>query len=291
VGVLGFVLLLIVSTALPASANEVDDYTNTIHRALTLVQFAERGDAPSREQAIAVLSQGTGAAQPEVLADLRAEPPRLVDAAERLQALFTALQARVDTPDPNLAAQRLHQILSQPRYSGLSAGPSIPEQILAAIINAIGWLLSRLGVGNLHLHLPLLLLLALSLLVIGVIVVLVIRGNFSPGGREARVRSGVVTRRAPLDFFQEADRLAAAGDYRGAIRMLAGGVAVKTSGEQAWDRSPFTVRELFARSQRMDALRPLLLQFEEAIYGHRPADAAAYARAAEAAAPYRQAAA
>lgn len=279
------------ATVLPASANEVDDYTNTIHRALTLVQFAERGDAPSREQAIAVLTQGTGAGQPEVLSDLRAEPPRLVDAAERLQSLFTALQARVDTPDPNLAAQRLHQVLSQPRYSGLSAGPSIPERILAAVINAIGWLLSKLGVGNLHLHLPLLLLLALSLLIIGVIVVLVIRGNFSPGGREARIRGGVLTRIAPLDFFQEADRLAAAGDYRGAIRMLAGGVAVKTSGEHAWDRSPFTVRELFARSKQMEALRPLLLQFEEAIYGHRPADAAAYARAAEAAAPYRQAAA
>jgi hypothetical protein len=94
-----------------------------------------------------------------------------------------------------------------------------------------------------------------------------------------------------VDFFSEADRLAAAGDYRGAIRMLAGGVAVRISGEHAWDRSPFTVRELFSRAERMDTLRPLLLQFEEAIYGHRPADAAAYQRAAEAAAPYRQAAA
>jgi hypothetical protein len=185
----------------------------------------------------------------------------------------------------------LHQVLSQPRYSGLSTAPSIPERILDFIVDAIGRLLSWLGVGNLHLHLPVLLLLGLSLLIIAAIVVLVIRGNFSPGGREARVRGSVISNRPPLDFFQEADRLAAAGDYRGAIRMLAGGVAVKTGGEHAWDRSPFTVRELFARSQRMETLRPLLQQFEEAIYGHRPADAAAYARAAEAAAPYRQAAA
>jgi len=291
VGVLGFALLLTVAMSLPASANEVDDYTNMIHRALTLVQFAERGDTPSREQAITVLTQGKAAGQPEVLADLRAQPPRLVDADQRLQSLFTALQARVDTPDPSLAAQQLHQVLAKARYSGLSAGPSIPDQILAAIVSAIGWLFSRLGVGNLHLHLPVLLLLGLSLLIIGAIVVLVIRGNFSPGGREARIRGGVTAMQARLDFFQEADRLAAAGDYRGAIRMLAGGVAVKISGEHAWDRSPFTVRELFARSQRMDTLRPLLLQFEEAIYGHRPADAAAYARAAAAAAPYREAAA
>jgi hypothetical protein len=290
-GVLGFFLLLIVVTTLPAGASEVDDYTNTIHRALTLVQFAERGDTPSREQAIGVLNQLPGAGQPEILSDLRAEPPRLVDADQRLQSLFIALQARVDTPDPNLAAQRLHQLLSQPRYSGLSTAPSIPERILAFIVDTIGRLLSWLGVGNLHLHLPVLLLLGLSLLIIAAIVVVVIRGNFSPGGREARVRGSVISNRPPLDFFEEADRLAAAGDYRGAIRMLAGGVAVKTGGEHAWDRSPFTVRELFARSQRMETLRPLLQQFEEAIYGHRPADAAAYARAAEAAAPYRQAAA
>ena len=290
-GVLGLFLLLIVATTLPASANEVDDYTNTIHRALTLVQFAERGDAPSRDQAISLLSKSAGSGQPEVLADLRAEPPRLVDADQRLQALYTALQARVDTPDPSLAAQRLHQVLSQPRYAGLTTGPSIPEQILAFILRSIARLLSWLGVGNLHLNLPVFLLLGLSLLIIAAIVVLVIRGNFSPGGREARLRSEVAAARPPVDFFNEADRLAAAGDYRGAIRMLAGGVAVKISGERAWDRSPFTVRELFSRAGRIDTLRPLLLQFEEAIYGHRPADAAAYERAAEAAAPYRKAAA
>jgi hypothetical protein len=34
-------------------------------------------------------------------------------------------------------------------------------------------------------------------------------------------------------------------------------------------------------------LRPLLLSFEEASYGHRTPDADAYGRAAEAAAPYR----
>ena len=284
-------MLLLLTSAVPASASTVDDYSNTIHRALTLVQFAERGDAPSRDQALSLLSQPGGIDQPEILADLRAEPPRLVDADQRLQALYTALQARVDTPDPDLASQRLHQVLSQARYSNLTTGPSIPERILAFIFASIARLLSWLGVGNLHRNLPLWLLLGLSLLAIAAIGVLVARGNFSPGGREARLRHVVAAARPPIDFFSEADRLAAAGDYPGAIRMLAGGVAVRISGEHVWERSPFTVRELFARAERMDALRPLLLQFEEAIYGHRPADAAAYARAAEAAAPYRQAAA
>jgi hypothetical protein len=288
---MGFLLLLQLASTLPATATGVDDYTNTIHRALTLVQFAERGDAPSRDQAIDLLSQSGGLDQPDILADLRAEPPRLVDADQRLQALYTALQGRVDTPDPKLASQALKQVLSQPRYSSLTAGPSIPDRILGFIVDSIARLLSWLGVGNLHLHLPLPLLLGLSLLIIAAIVVLVIRGNFSPGGREARLRGAVAAVRPPVDFFKEADRLAAAGDYHGAIRMLAGGVAVRISGEHAWDRSPFTVRELFSRAERMDTLRPLLLQFEEAIYGHRPADAAAYERAAKAAAPYRRAAA
>jgi hypothetical protein len=48
-----------------------------------------------------------------------------------------------------------------------------------------------------------------------------------------------------------------------------------------------TVRELFQQSDRAEALRPLLLSFEEASYGHRTPDADTYGRAAEAAATYR----
>jgi len=94
-------------------------------------------------------------------------------------------------------------------------------------------------------------------------------------------------RQAATNRFAEADRLAAAGDYLGALRALAGGVAAALGGEGAWEVSPLTVRELFRRADRPDALRPLLLPFEAAVYGHRPPDATAYARAADAAAPYR----
>jgi len=34
-------LIIALTTAMPASATQADDYTNAIHRALTLVQFAE----------------------------------------------------------------------------------------------------------------------------------------------------------------------------------------------------------------------------------------------------------
>jgi hypothetical protein len=285
------VLGLLAAVGTSASASSADDYTNAVHRALTLVQFAERGDAPSVQQAIDVLAQGTGKSQPEILRDLRQVPPDLADADQRLQALYTTLQARVDTPDPVGAGQQLQRILSQPRYSGLSAGPSLLEQILGFIVDRIADFLSWAGVGNLHLNIPVWVWLGLGLAVLIGIVVWLMRGVLNRGGREARLRADRSPGRARVDFFADADRLAASHEYAAAIKALAGAVSVRLKGEQAWEHSPFTVRELFQQSDRAERLRPLLLSFEEASYGHRTPDAAAYDRAAEAAAPYRQAAA
>src|SRR6202171_226110 len=147
--------MLLASGLTPASASSADDYANAVHRTLTLVQFAERGDTPSVQQAIDVLASGTGNSQPEILLDLRRNPPDLADADQRLQALYATLQSHVDTPNPSEAAHQLQAILSQPRYSGLSTGPSIPERILDFIVRRIGDLISWLGVGGLHLNIPL----------------------------------------------------------------------------------------------------------------------------------------
>ena len=270
-----------------ASASSADDYANAVHRALTLVQFAERGDVPSVQQAIDVLTRDTGNSQPEILRDLRRNPPDLGDADQRLQALYATLQARVDTPNPGQAERQLQTVLSQPRYSGLSTGPSIPERILDFIVRRIGDLLKWLGVGGLGLNIPLWAWLAIGLAAVILIIAWPIRGGLSRGGREARLRAAAPMARGRVDFFREADRLAASHDYVAAIKALAGGVAVHLRGEHAWEHSPFTVRELFEQSERADALRPLLLSFEEASYGHRTPDADTYGRAAEAAAPYR----
>jgi hypothetical protein len=282
---------LLAAVGTSASASPADDYTNAVHRALTLVQFAERGDVPSVQQAIDVLTQDTGRSQPEILRDLRQVPPDLADADQRLQALYTTLQARIDTPDPVSAREQLQRILSQPRYAGLSAGPSLLEQILSFIVDRIADFLRWAGVGNLHLNIPIWVWLGLGLAVLIVIVVWLMRGVFSRGGREARLGADRSPGRPRADFFADADRLAAGQDYAAAIRALAGAVSVRLKGEQAWEHSPFTVRELFQQADRAERLRPLLLSFEEASYGHRTPDAATYARAAEAAAPYRQAAA
>ena len=44
-------LLIALSGAAEAAASSADDYTNAVHRALTLVQFAERGDVPRADYA------------------------------------------------------------------------------------------------------------------------------------------------------------------------------------------------------------------------------------------------
>jgi hypothetical protein len=284
------ILGLLAMGAIPAAASPADDYTNAVHRALTLVQFAERGDEPSIQQAVDVLDKGTGSSQPEVLRDLRSVPPDLRDADQRLQTLYNALQSRVDTPDPGRAKQQLQSILSQSRYSGLSAGPSLLDQAMAFIYNLIHDLLSWL-VGSGLGRIPAWIWLVLGLAAVLGLIIWPIRGGLSRGGREARVGAAALMGPHRVDFFGDADRLAAKNDYVGAIKALAGGVAVRLRGEHAWTKSPFTVRELFQQSDQAAALRPLLRCFEEASYGHRAPDAASYAHAAEAAAPFRRTAA
>jgi len=271
----------------PAAASQADDYTNSIHRALTLVQFAEHGDAPSIGQALQVLATAPGPSQREILRDLGTDPPNLTDADQRLQALYAALQARVDTPDPERARQHLNDVLSMPRYVGLASGASIVDRILDAVGTALGRFFRWLGIGNLHLGIPLWVWLTLAALFILGIIVWPIRGTLSRGGREAVPRATPLVVRPSVDFFAEADRLAAAGDYLGAIQALTGGVTVRISGARAWDRSPFTVRELLARVEHPEQLRPLLRSFEEASYGHRAPDRPMYAQAVEAAQRYR----
>ena len=248
---------------MPASASQADDYTNAIHRALTLVQFAERGDTPSIGQARQVLASAPGPSQPEISRDLVLDPPNLTDADQRLQAL----------------------------YAALVSGPSIVERIVDTVTTALGRFFRWIGLGNLHLGIPLWVWLALAALFILGIIIWPIRGTLGRGGREAVPRHAPSAVLPSMDFFAEADRMAAAGDFMGAIQALTGGVTVKISGKRAWDRSPLTVRELFARTEHPELLRPLLRSFEAASYGHRAPDRPMYTQAVEAAQRYRQCAA
>src|SRR5207249_11890895 len=167
--------------------SQADADGNAVHRALPLVMVADRGDAPSVGQALLALDSAAGPGQPEILKDLRAEPANLTDADQRLQALCTALQASVDTPDPERAREQLTTILSMPRYVGLATGAPLWVRIVEAVGDALGRFLNWLGVGNLNV--PLWLWLGVGALMILGSSLWPIRGGLGRGGGEAVPRS------------------------------------------------------------------------------------------------------
>jgi hypothetical protein len=263
-------------------------YADSVDRALTLVRSAPSGDTAAAAEAAAALRAGTGTTQPEIMDDLQATPPRLDDARVRLAALERAVRSPAFTPEPRRADEAVRGILSGPRYAGLRSGPSLWDRVQEALLRLAVWvvdhLLGGLGAPGWVAWLIPAGVLAL-LLVLTLLLVRAVRGR---GGREARAaeeaRAGGQTAR---DRFAEADRLAAAGDFTGAVRALAGGVAAALGDDRDWEVSPLTVREIFWRSPDPEALWPLLAAFESAVYGGREPDAGGYARADAAATPYR----
>lgn len=273
---------------LAAPAMAADDggaYAAAVDRALQILRDpAPGGEAEAARRAADTLDGGVGEGQPEIMADLRSEPPRLGDARARLAELSAAAHAPVFTPEPAKAQRAVADILAQPRYQALRQGPSLLDQ-------ARDWLLRRLAelllpvMGSDRVP-PLVVVLAVIVLAVaGVVLGRALRGRGVR--REARLRPGGAGGPARRDRFAEADRLAAAGDLTGAIRELAGGVAAALGDERDWDVSPLTVREIFARAPDPTAVRPLLLAFEEAVYGGRPPEPQAYTSARLAAAPFR----
>ncbi|HEY8865125.1 MAG TPA: hypothetical protein VIO37_13325 [Candidatus Dormibacteraeota bacterium] len=275
-------------SALPASADATapDPYRQAVQSAYDLVKGSTPNDV-ERLQAISALEAGTGSSQPEILNDLKRQPPDYSDARARMLALLAALDQPADTSDPQLAQQRLHDVLAMPRYSALHAPPSLLDRfgqwardLVRSLLRflfggsggpqAQGWFLYVIGVA--------------VLATVAIVVFRSARGRFD----EVVMGNQPTGPRAPADYFAEADRLAAEGDRVGAIRALCAGVAATLAGEQTWVGSPLTVREIFQRAPDPPRLGPLLLPFEAAVYGGREVDAATYVRAAQVAAPYRQ---
>jgi hypothetical protein len=277
---------------MPAAARVVDadplpppTYIESVRQAYNLIQSASPQDTGPARSALQVLIDGTGASQPEILADLRARPPLYGDARTRLAALLAALDQPVDTSDPALAQQRLHDVLSMSRYDPLHRPPTLVDRIQQWIQDRISDLLRLLFGSASGAQPPALWLYAIgiaTLLGMAVLVVRAARGRFSQGLAAPTDRP-----RPPADYFAEADRLAATGDRVGAIRALCAAVAATLAGEGSWAGSPLTVREIFQRAPDYASMRPLLMPFEAAVYGGREVDRATYERAAAAAAPFR----
>lgn len=274
-----------------ARASDDSEYAAAVDRARALAHLAQLGDTPSVHQAAQALREGTGSTQPEILKALDTSPPDAGEAEARLLALADALRTRADTPDPPRASQELRRILAEPRYHELHAGQSLPAIIGDWIMRALAALLDRLSREGFPIppEVVVRLLQGLAFALLLAVVVWLALAAWRRGRGDIALRRLPEKSASPVDRFAEADQAAQAGEYLRAIRSLTLGVAGALAGGQHWELSPYTVRETFSRAPEPDRLRPLLLPFEAAAYGHRPVDAATYARAAEAAAPFRRA--
>jgi len=274
------------ATAAAADPPEPPTYAQAVQAAYDIILYASAPDTVPAVRAVNVLVSGTGTTQPEIVGDLRARPPLYADARTRLSELLAALQEPIATSDPELAQQRLREVMSMSRYDPLHRPPSLWDRFVQWIQDRIAALLRLLfgaGAGSQLASWWIYIVSIVTLTVVVFLVVRAARGRFSqslsilPGGP-----------RPPADYFAEADRLAARGDRVGAIRALCAGVAATLEGERSWEGSPLTVREIFQRAPDYEALRPLLLPFEAAVYGGREVDEATYERAARVAAPFRR---
>lgn len=254
-----------------------------VQRTAALVSRAQAGDGAAAAEAASALRVGTGTTQPQILDDLEARPPLLGDAAQRLDALQQELASPIATGDGARADQEVRSILAEPRYQ--PSGPNLLQVIEDWILQQ----LARLFVGRGGAAEVLRLLMAfLAVVVGGVLLVVLLRALWSRrGGAPARLRRRDPAARAAHSF-AEADRLAAAADYLGAVKALTSAVATTVGGIGMWEASPFTVRELFREKRILESLQPLVVPFEAAAYGGRVPDAVTYGRAAAAAAAYRE---
>lgn len=282
VGVLCATALLAQQAAWAAAPS---GYADSVDRALQTLRLGRGDDPQVARQAASELQAGTGGSQREILDELRASPPMVGEARARLTALSAAARSPAFTPEPRRATSALHDILSEPRYAALNGSPSLTDRLGYLALSLVVWLLER-GGGRAF-SLVSWAVLGAGAIGLAAMLFFLVRGIRRGPRREAR-NAAAALEEAARDRFAEADRLAAAGELSGAVRSLAGAVAAALGDDRDWERSPLTVREIFARAPEPGALRPLLLVFEAAVYGARPPAPEDYQRAAAAAAPFRR---
>lgn len=287
VGALSLALTFISPLMASADTTSPANFRQAVQDTLTLVQGVLPDDTAAAQRALTVLEAGTGLSQREIIADLETSPPNFPDAIDRLQALLDAVDHPADTTDPAQAQQRLHDVMAMHRYDALHQPQTWLDRLRQWFGDRIRDLLGILGRESGSLPLP-----SWVYYIFGAVVVAIVawvifsstRGRFAEGSASR----GPAGPRAPADYFDEADRLATAGDRIGAIRALCAGVAATLAGERTWEGSPLTVREIFQHAPDPASLRPLLAPFEAAVYGGRAVDRATYERALLVAAPFRR---
>jgi hypothetical protein len=278
---------LIAPAQVAADTPSPTPYRQAVQDTLSIVRGALPEDTTIAKQAAKVLEGGTGLTQREIIADLEASPPDFADAVARLESLLQSLDHPADTSDPAQAQQRLRDVMAMHRYDALHRPQTWLERLRQWFSDRINDLLNIFRRESGSLPLPSWAYYLFGAIVVAIVAVLIFsstRGRFAQGS----TAGGLSGPRAPADYFEEADRLAAAGDRVGAIRALCAGVAATLAGERTWEGSPLTVREIFQHAPDPTSLRPLLSPFEAAVYGGRDVDRAAYERALQVAAPFRR---
>jgi len=123
-------------------------YRQAVEDAYNLVRAAAPSDLTSARRAVGALEAGTGTSQLEILSDLERRPPEYDDARVRLLALLAALDDPATTVDPELAHQRLHDVLALPRYDALHRPPSPVDRFVQWVRDRIDQLLRLLFGGS-----------------------------------------------------------------------------------------------------------------------------------------------
>lgn len=258
---------------------------------------AARGDRLEVEQAAAPLTAARSVVMPDgarapvdnawLAAELRRPAPDLAMVAARLGALIDAL-AVVAPPAPPDAPERLRRILAGPPFAQPDQGPREP----GPLDRLIEWLLRQLG----RLFEPVAeaaagapgtavswLLTALGAALIVAVLALWLRGLRRTMAGEARLpASGAAEAEDTADAQARAKELARAGDYRGAVRLmaLAALLWLDERGVLAYDPHQTNrehLRRLRDRPGAMGGLAPIVDAADRVWYGGAPIDAAGYA--------------
>src|SRR5258708_3407345 len=123
-------------------------YRQAVEDAYNLIRGAAPNDVTSALKAVGALEAGTGTTQLEILADLERRPPDYQDAKARLLSLLAALDQPADTSDPQLAQQRLHDVLAMHRYDALHRPPSPLDRFVQWVRDRFDQLLRLLFGGG-----------------------------------------------------------------------------------------------------------------------------------------------
>jgi hypothetical protein len=237
----------------------------------------------------------------DIVADLEANPPRIADAIARIESLLSTLDAARNDVAFDEAGDRLRESLARDEFTEepVEDRPSLSERIWGWVGDGLRWLfgplqrlLDRLsgtsGGGQASIFDYVVALLGV-VLVVG-IVFLAIRAVRGAAGEKV-VGAGSESRERTLSSAaarDDADRLAAEGNYRAALRAryLATLLRLEEAGRLRFDRS-LTNREVLVYTVQhgdgvlRDQLAPLVERFDLVWYGQATCSADDYARFAE----------